>query len=735
MSASLSAMRAILWMLGGALGIVLMGMPAARAEEGDPEWLDLVTPTSRFEIGLLGVAGGSPGFSDATGLDARGARLDAGFDLTGQAPHDGLDTTRWRLFGRHIGLDNREFALQIAEQGTYRLSLNADWLTRHGPDRYLTPFIGAGGTRLTLPEGLVQATSNAQTGAAALTGAMRPVGLELERRRSRASAQARIAQGWEFKASLREDRQTGTRASGATLGTGGNSVAMILPEPVDSVTRSIEAGLAYQVPGSTLEIRYLGSFYDNHVDGYVFQSPFAIPNTLPDNRMGTAPDNQAHRISLNGAHTFGPRARLTASASYGRLGQNDDFLPYSTATGAPVPPRASLDAEVVTRQVRVKFAGRPMRELRVNASYLYDGRDNRTPIAEYTLPGISLSQFGEVGAANATIANTPYSRATRRIQLDAGYAAGAGRDLSLFLSSEAIERNCHDAPDCVEVPRTDEQAWRMEWRQDVVPGIRVRLMLGNAIRRGDDYQRYAESVELAGMRKFFLADRQRSQLDASLNADLAADWNLGIRLNANRDSYERSPYGLRSARNQAVNLELGYNLDNDLHLVCFAGRETYRSRLASSYASTQTIPGVTDELPGAQWEARLDDAIDTLGMSLTRKGLLDERLDLEGGLILVRARSPYDVVGGPYSAGASPVPPVALPVVESDSLQVRLAANYRLGNEASLRLAYLHSRLRGDDYALDLYGVGTVPRLLGTEERSPRHHGHAISIAYARQFR
>jgi MtrB/PioB family decaheme-associated outer membrane protein len=718
------------------LCLSILGASTVHADESTPEWQELVTPASRLELGLGLAEGVTPLFANAAGSQPGRAHLIAGFDLHGGAAYDSAAGGRWRLSAERLGLESRELRGNYAEPGQYGLAFHVDRVERAAAEGYRTPFLGAGSDTLYLPDGLARASSDPVTGAAALEEAMHRVEIGSTRRRAGFSAHLRLAPHWEIRTDLREDRQTGSRASGATLGTGGSSIGMILPEPVDSVTRAIETSLGYQETGRHLHLGYRGSFFMNEIDGYRFQSPFAIANTLLDNRMGSAPDNQAHQISLNGGYNFSRNARLTGTASYGRLTQNDPFLAYSTAPGVPALPRDSLDGEVVTRQAQVRWVSRPARNFRLNAGYKLDSRDNRTPVDAYLLPGVSIAALGEVGAANYSASNTPYSREMRQGQIEAGYAPRAGSDLMLTLQRESMRRDCHGDSECVEVPETEDDTWRIDWRQDIAPGVSGRIGLGVGARRGDDYQRFAESVELAGMRKFFLADRRRNQLRAGLNAEFSESVSLGMSLDTQNDRYEHSPYGLQAADSGSLHLDLGYVVDADLSLGLFTGRERYRSRLAGSYASTVAQSGVTAELPGGQWQAHMDDDIDTLGVNLKHKGLLSGRLEFDADLVMLRSRSPYRIVGGPASASATAaLPPEALPVVRSQVVEARLGARYALDEQASLRLGYLYRRLSGADFALDLYSSASLNRLLRSDETTPRHSAHILGLSYQHSFR
>jgi len=707
--------------------LFFLATDATHAAEGDEEWQALVQATSTVEIGTGHIHHAQPAAANALGTGTTGNFLIGGVDLHGG---DLSSATRWRITGNQLGLDSPEISGEIGEQGRYRLRFEYDQMPRFlASENYRTPFLGAGGTALSLPAGYPVA--NPQTGAAQIAATRRPFSSDTQRKRTGITGSLWITPEWAFKADFREDRQSGTRATGATLGTGGNSIAMILPEPIDMVTRRFETSLAYQKGGAHLQFAYFGSFFTNDVESWTFQSPFSIANTLSLNRMGSAPDNQAHQLSISGGLPFSRTTKLTGSLAYGRLAQDDAFLPYSTAGN--LPPRNSLDGRVITQRLNLKLTSRPLRDLRLNTTYKFDSRDNRTPVGYYTLPGVSAAQLGEVGAANVQLTTTPYSRRQSLGKVEGIYALHPGSDLTLGIQRENTARYCNGHADCVEVRQSRENSWQLEWRQDFTPGITGRLGYTGANRQGDDYRKYAESIELAGMRKFFLADRRRDQWRGSLNASLTDLTSLGLALDLNQDHYHRSPYGLQSANSRAFNLDLSHRFDDDFSLSLFGGREIFRSTLASSYDNLAPVGNLTAVRPDAQWEALMKDAVDTLGISLRHKGLLGGRISVDADLVQVRSRSPYQVVGG--SASSSDGAPQALPDVTSRSTELRLNARYAIDGQSALRFAYLYRRLASADFSLDLYSGATLARLLGTEETAPRYTAHLLGISYLYSFR
>lgn len=703
---------------------------AALAEEGGEEWLALVNPTSTVEIGLGHRGHAPPAAGNALEADKAGTHPIGRFDLRG-GDHAG-SATRWRIVGDKLGLDHRELSGEYAEQGRFRLRFDHDRMPRFlASENYHTPFLGAGGTALSLPAGYPVA--NPQAGAAQIAATTRPFNIDSRRTRTGIGASVRLSPAWEMKTDFREDRHAGARATGATLGTAGNSIGMILPEPIDSVTHRFETSLAYQKDRTHLELAYRGSFFRNHADDWTFQNPFSLANTLPLNRMGTAPDNRAHLLSLAGGMTFGRTTRLTGAIAYGRQTQNETFLPYSTAANSPALPRANLDGSILTKRINLKLTSRPWRDLRLNSSFKFDSRDNRTPVARYTLPGSSAALLGEVGAANFSASNTPLSRRQTQLGIEGIYAVRPGSDLTFALQRENAARYCNGLPACVEVGQSRENSLRIEWRQDFTSRITGRLGYTGADRQGDDYRKYADSVELAGMRKFFLADRRRDQWRGNLHASLTETTGLGLTLDLNNDAFRRSPYGLQSARSRAFNLDLGHRFDDDFNVSLFGGYEAFRSRLANSYDSQAPVTNFASVRPDAQWLAQLDDTVATAGIALRRQGLLGGRLEIDADLVSVLARSPYRLEGG--SASSSNGAPQALPEVVSRSTELRLNARYTLDEDSLLRLAYLYRRHASADFALDLYAGTSLTRLLGTRENAPHYGIHLLGIAYQHRFR
>jgi hypothetical protein len=149
-----------------ALAVLATGQ-AARAQE-DATAQELTTPTQKVEAGVGGVSKDSNKAGEYDGLEKKGAHVIGNFDLRGGGTYDSNDATRWRIQGTDLGLETRSLKSEYGEQGKFRFILDFDELTHNLSDSYMTPFLGTGGTRLTLPTNW-QAPAF-QTGAAMTSG-------------------------------------------------------------------------------------------------------------------------------------------------------------------------------------------------------------------------------------------------------------------------------------------------------------------------------------------------------------------------------------------------------------------------------------------------------------------------------------------------------------------------------------------------------------------------------------
>jgi hypothetical protein len=130
--------------------LLAMGLAAA-AQAQDAAVDALAVPSSTIELGVGTTDKAKTKAHEYEGLQRKGSFLIGGFDLRGGGRYDSNDTTRWHLWGRDLGTDNRAFGFEQSLQGTARVAMAYEQFQRNRSDSYQTPLLGAGTNVLTLP--------------------------------------------------------------------------------------------------------------------------------------------------------------------------------------------------------------------------------------------------------------------------------------------------------------------------------------------------------------------------------------------------------------------------------------------------------------------------------------------------------------------------------------------------------------------------------------------------------
>ena len=155
--------------------------------------------------------------------------------------------------------------------------------------------------------------------------------------------------------------------------------------------------------------------------------------------------------------------------------------------------------------------------------------------------------------------------------------------------------------------------------------------------------------ELPGMRRFFVADRNRDKVRAAVNWQASEQFSLQGGLDYNRDDFNDSVYGLQNAKSWALNLDGSYSVSQDLVASMFYTYEDLRSNSAgNSYTANSTATSVggftaisggcfaTIALRNASnkidpcdnWSTDIRDKVDTAGFAMAWKNLMSDKLDL-----------------------------------------------------------------------------------------------------------
>lgn len=730
---------------------------------------ELTRPQSKIEIGAGSLSDSSFAAGNYTGLDKQGGFLIGNIDLRGSEygyGNSGDDKTRWRLTGSNLGLSSRSLSGEYGRQGAYRITFGYDEIPRLRSDSYQTPFLGAGSANLTLPAGFVR---GADTGAmSTLAATMQSFDVRVKRQRSEVGVSYWLARDWELRASLRNDDSEGAKLRGAEFGSnGGNPRTVLLPEPINSSTQWLDASLAFSGDSHRFTFSYHGSLFKNNVGSVTWQNPYSsapwvggasgLPANFPllNGQTGVAPDNQFHQLAASGSYDFSTNTRLTLTGTRGRMTQNDAFLPYTINPGLATTalPRASLDGLVETTFLNAKLSMRPVRNLSINASLRHEDRDNKTPRSEYIYVGGDIQLQPPAGSNSDRIrTNLPRSRRHGQMTLDADYRFTSDTAIKAGWDHDDVRRTF------AEVWHSTENTYRLELRRTGTGPWTANASYALLVRRGTPYlynipflASYTAAAYLSGLAaangcmvlidcirnlplqsKFFMADRDRERSRLMVGYLPDAAFSLQARVDANRDRYPRSAYGVTDARSWSASADLGYVLSDDLSATLFYTFEDQRSRERSRQilgANTAVMSSAD-----ADWLNQWVDKTSSVGFGMRYQGLLGGRLELHADAIAVRGRTPISTTVGP-AVPAAQNPATALPELIAHSGNINLNARYAVDRRGTVRLNYFYRRLNSADWAYQQVAGATLTNAIGTNEVPPRFSIHGVGASYIRSFR
>lgn len=722
--------------------LALAFLPAAHA--ADTEISQVTQPTNTLELGAVGVSRDSYAFGNYTGLNRQGVYGNANFDLRGGDTYNSGSAQRWRIIGNDLGLDSRSITGEVGDQGKFRFNFGYDQLPRLRSDSFQTPFTNPGSANLTLPAaalGTVDPTTTATT-----APALHDYKVRSERQRYDLGMSVFLAPQWEFKASFRRDDQSGARLTGSTIG--GSHAALILPAEFSTKTDQFKASIGYTGTQGRFNIGYSGSLFHNNTAAQRWDSPYSPAlyfagfgdTPLALGQMGSAPSNQAHHLSLSGGYNFSRTTQLTLSAAHGRLTQNQAFLPLdSSGTTSPANP-ASANAKVITTALNLKLTARPTRDLRLTGAYKYDDRDNQTPVSTYDWVNTDRT----LGASNQNL-NRPYSRKLNKVSLEADYALPMQTWLKGGFDRDAIKRTY------TEVNNTTENSYRLELRNSASEVVSGRLGYVRSVRKVSDYDELASYkatytaadvaaatppgfLNLPGLRRFYIADRDRDQLRAA--ADFTASDALSFQtgLDYNRDNYAHSPFGLKEAKGWTLNLGANYAPSETFSVTGFYTYEDIRSRNDGRSFDDfpwPTASGSSPFDPAFGWMANHRDRVQTFGAGLKYKQLMAGKLDLGADLVVVHGATMISPSGQDIDAMRS----VSMPDVISRTVALKLNGVYTLDKSSSIRAVYAYQRLQTKDWSTEGIGAALPEQMIGTNQVSPNYSVHVIGISYIYSYR
>jgi MtrB/PioB family decaheme-associated outer membrane protein len=715
----------------------------------DPEAIrELTEVGSWIEFGVHYVDDDSFRFGRYRGLEDKGGYGVLNLDWYQRAAYDAEDPSYVRIRGNELGLSTRSARVEFGRQGDYRVRIDYAQMPATRTETGATIFDGAGGNHLTLPDNWVGAQNTG--GMTQLLPSLGSVEQQSERRRVGVGLQYQLPRGWGISTRMRHEHKDGIKSIGAVIGnSGGNPRAVILPEPIDYDTREADIALSYADDRKQLEFKYLVSLFDEGYNALVWDNPYTAISgwnasagfPTGQGQLALPPDNEFHQFSIAGGYSFAGDLRASGDVAFGRMTQNEAFLPYTinptlAASIVQPLPRDSLDGKIDTTVANLRIGGRPTTKLSWNASVSFDDRDNQTPRDEYVyIGGDSATQ--NVGATSSTRRfNEPYSYQATKLKIDGAWRAGRKTNLNASLTRTDTERTYSEREEA------DETTFNLNLRHAVADWFSGALHWTSADRGGSTYHGnepflsgyapgYTSTVpgqfeNAPGLRKYFLADRDRQRLGASLSFTPGERWNINLDASELEDDYDSSELGVTAADSSVYTLDIGYAPNAEWFCYAFASRE--RMDLDQNGVSTRGGTRVTDaEDPARAWSAFHRDAVHSTGAGVNWE-VIDKKLDIGADYLHLKSRNAISVITGASLTSAP------LPINHSHLSSLSLNARYRVNADWDMHMRVWREHFRSSDFSLDGIEANQLANVILLGEQSPDYDVDVVTLSFAYRF-
>ena len=278
--------------------------------------------------------------------------------------------------------------------------------------------------------------------------------------------------------------------------------------------------------------------------------------------------------------------------------------------------------------------------------------------------------------------------------------------------------------------------------------------------------------ELPGMRRYYVADRDRNKVRTLLNWQATDQLSFQSGVDVNNDVYPASTYGVKDSKSWAWDFDGTYAVSDASSVNVFYTYDHQRSMTAgNTYTANSNASSVNNGQLGVvglagnscdsyttllqrnnnnkldpclDWSADRLDKATTFGFGVSEKA---GKLNLTGNFILTRARWDNNVTGGNWAnnplngLGAAPttvaaffIPATPLPSTTSDTAELRLNGRYTVGRGQSLHLAYAYLHMRSDDWVYEGMQFGSLSAQLPTNEQPFRYTVSVFGLSYVLSF-
>jgi len=662
---------------------------------------DLLNPSAELAIGTWIASSDASKFDEYRALQGRTVNVDLGVKL------HYLDESAKYLWldAQQLGLASRYLSIEGGKQGSYRIDFDYKQSRHWQFGEAKTPYLGVESDKLSLSDSLKQSVNDADD-LQTIKAQLHNIDVAQSRKQLAFAINKTFNKRWSSRIGFRYEKKDGVITSGAAIGSAYlNANSVILPEPIDYQTRSIDLSALYSGNILQAQLGIRSHFFDNANEYLRWDNLFTSTGSeVSEAQIALPPSSQHHQVYVRLGAQFSEKTQLFYQLNVGRMSQDDTLLPYTINTQDQSfnrsLPHVSAEARVDHLHSQVKLSHRATEELKLDGALIYHERNNKTPVSNYDYVILDLAD-----GDNRT--NNPYDFKDYTAKLASRYR------WSEVLNSEVLLRRDVKKRSLQATNKTTEDMLGIKSKLNAFESLDMSFQYRYKKR---DYDNYA--VTLSGenplMRKYYLAKMKQHYLSGELFYLLSESTDLNLSLEYGLTDYHDTDIGLTDAQNYHVQLDINSMVFEFFNISGYAALEQYRSnQQGSTNGST------------ADWEAINTDQVASLGVGVHAKELF-ERIEfgINYTMSLASGKTEYETS---LSGGD-------LPDFESTRHTVNLYGTYRLKENMSLRLSYLLESYNEKNWQTDELAAGDIPRVLTLLEENHDYLANLVFLSYAYQF-
>jgi MtrB/PioB family decaheme-associated outer membrane protein len=724
-----------------ALLISSLAVMASTAMSNEP-----VQDKERGEI-TLGVAkltssDESKYLSHGSGMSDDTTYIWGGYNFLKQWDRQYLETN-----GKLYGPKTRQIDISLGSYDEYDITFKHQRQSRLQSTVAKTPFAGVDGDDLKLPTFGSQFTT---TGAMPLSSSHN-IDLGTDRSIAELQLTLRPMTTWRLDFTVKQDLKVGTKALGGVVGINtARTASTILPAPVDYRTDEIGFSVGYEGELYQVQLGYHLSQFFNDDKALKWANPFlrAAGGPFPrpayptDGQLSLAPDNEHHRLSLQGGINLPMASQLNMLVEYGQMKQNDTLLPYTINSGSTVDtalPRTSAEAEIDTLHLMLNLSSRPIPKLALNAKYrFYDNRNNTPHDLFQRVSNDTGDQVAD--SSNLAVYNLDYDYTQQQLNLDGRYYFGQGTSLKLGVERDIWQRD-HRA-----VEKTTEDTLSVKLKSRFGRIASGSVSYAHAERRGDDYDPNRVYLDMHSeafinsqlpldnadgdfdnnplLTQSDIADKDRDSYALAVNIIPANGWMVSLYGQNRADDYTNTQLGLTASEMQSLTFDVSYSSEYGDRFYAYLSQEevaqSVEGRSFSPFSPGGTWGSAQDS--ANNWQADIDDHVDTFGTGA--------HFDLTGTRITLDLRYSYSLGNSEIGVSDSGLTAVAIPDSESDTHRVRLEGTYNYSRQWLFSLGAQYEKYDAKNWQRDGIDAasGDVDYLLLLQGSEPDYEAYILYL-------